>query len=443
MVIIKKERINLKKQVKRIALAVISLTLLFTSTAMAADLSGWALGEYQSANESGLVSYNVVSKNLKANITREELCELVMNLYRKLTHEEMYIPQQNPFYDTNNVAVAQAYCYGIVNGTGDGSFDPERLVTRQEMAKMLVSTLAASEVNFVLSDGSDTSAISTFSDSYQISDWAQTSVLTVLNNSLMNGTDALTFDPLGSTTREQAIASVNRTYNTYKTDNYSIELPTIIIPQNNGEVEDGDFNVEWTSISTAQTYRVIIKDASSRVVYDEVVNSTTSKIKKGTLKGTNQYSLTVGAVLADGSEVYSMPVDFTYRKASESQYLASSPLAQAILNTADQYTGVPYVWGGTTPKGFDCSGFVQYVYSKNGISLSRTTYTQCVEGTYVSRESLQPGDLVFFGSAAAPNHVGIYVGDDTYIHAPRTGDVVKYASLEYRKDFCYGRRIIN
>ena len=66
-----------------------------------------------------------------------------------------------------------------------------------------------------------------------------------------------------------------------------------------------------------------------------------------------------------------------------------------------------------------------------------------MQGTPVTRENLRPGDLVFFGSASSPHHVGIYVGNGQYIHSPRTGDVVKYASLDYRKDFCYGRRIIN
>lgn len=429
--------------VKRVILSFISLAALFTSTAMAADLSGWALSEYQSANESGLVSYNVVTKNLKDNITREEVCELVMNLYKKLTNEELYVPPTSPFNDTDNVAVAQAYCYGIVNGTGDGSFDPGRLVTREEMSKMLVSTLAASEVNFVLSDGSDTSAVSGFADAHQISEWAQASVLTALNNSLMNGVDQTTLNPLGSTTREQAIASVNRAYNAFKTYDYSIELPTIVLPINGGEIEEGDFNVEWTAISNADMYHVIIKDESSRVVYDEVYNTTACVIPKGTLTGTRNYSITVGAVLLDGSEAYSLPVDFCYKRQSNSAYLASNAKAQAILNTADLYIGVPYKWGGTSPSGFDCSGFVQYVYAQNGISLSRTTYTQCVEGTYVSKANLQPGDLVFFGSASSPHHVGIYVGDGKYVHAPSTGDYVKYASLEYRSDFCYGRRIIN
>lgn len=409
---------------------------------MAADLSGWAVYEFESASQSGLVSYNVVTKNLKDNITREEVCELIMNLYQKLTNEELYVPPTSPFYDTDNVAVAQAYCYGIVNGTGEGNFDPGRLVTREEMAKMLVSTLAASEVDFTLADGEDTSAIAGFSDSWEISAWAQASVITALNHSLMNGIDATTLCPLSPTTREQAIASVNRSYQTFKENDYSVELPKISMPTSNSEIEDGDFNVSWSAISTATSYHVIIKNDESKVVYDEVSGQTSHTVKKGNLTGTANYSITIGAVLADGSEVFSLPVDFTYKTQSEYAYLAENDLARNILNTAAKYLGVPYVWGGTSPSGFDCSGFVQYVYKQNGISLSRTTYTQCVQGTPVSRANLQPGDLVFFGSASSPHHVGIYVGDGKYIHSPRTGDVIKYANLDYRKDFCYGRRII-
>ena len=438
----KKERFRLINIVKKTILSLVSLATLCSSTAMAADLSGWAVSEYESASQSGLVSYNVVTKNLKDNITREEVCELIMNLYQKLTGEDLYVPPTSPFYDTDNVAVAQAYCYGIVNGTGDGSFNPQRLVTREEMAKMLVSTLAASEVNFSLSDGEDTSAIDGFADSYQISEWAQASVLTALNNSLMNGIDPETLCPLGSTTREQAIASVNRSYQTFKQREYSVELPEIYIPAEDSVIEEGDFDIEWSPISTATNYHIIIKNSASKVVYDAVSNITSHTVKKGELTGTAGYSITIGAVLADGSEVFSLPVDFTYKTQSEYAYLAENELARNILNTAAQYLGVPYVWGGTSPSGFDCSGFVQYVYKQNGISISRTTYTQCVQGTPVNRASLQPGDLVFFGSSASPHHVGIYVGEGKYIHSPHTGDVVKYADLDYRRDFCYGRRII-
>lgn len=106
---------------------------------------------------------------------------------------------------------------------------------------------------------------------------------------------------------------------------------------------------------------------------------------------------------------------------------------------AQNFLGVPYLWGGTTPSGFDCSGFTQYVYRHIGVSLSRTTYTQQNDGPRISRSQLQVGDLVFFGAYNSPHHVGIYMGNNQYIHAPRTGDVVKISNMT-RSDFIYGVR---
>ena len=114
---------------------------------------------------------------------------------------------------------------------------------------------------------------------------------------------------------------------------------------------------------------------------------------------------------------------------SSSSSASASTKGQAIVNSAMQYLGVPYVWGGTSPSGFDCSGLVQYVCKKNGISVSRTAAAQANNGTYVSRNNLQPGDLVFFGKGNI-HHVGIYVGNGQMIHAPQTGDVVKVSSIE-------------
>lgn len=108
---------------------------------------------------------------------------------------------------------------------------------------------------------------------------------------------------------------------------------------------------------------------------------------------------------------------------------APSTNGNAILDTASKYLGTPYLWGGTSPSGFDCSGFVQYVFKQNGISLSRTTYSQVTEGSAVSLSNLQPGDVVFFGDVSSPYHVGIYYGNGKYIHSPQTGDVVKISDL--------------
>jgi peptidoglycan DL-endopeptidase CwlO len=120
-----------------------------------------------------------------------------------------------------------------------------------------------------------------------------------------------------------------------------------------------------------------------------------------------------------------VPVSVPSAPAAVAANAVSSASADAVIANAKQYLGVPYVWGGSTPSGFDCSGFVSYVYRSVGISLPRTSSAQQNVGTRVSLNQLQPGDLVFRGSPAY--HVGIYIGGGQYIHAPQTGDVVKIA----------------
>ena len=115
--------------------------------------------------------------------------------------------------------------------------------------------------------------------------------------------------------------------------------------------------------------------------------------------------------------------------------VGTKPKVAPVLKIAYNYLGVPYVWGGTTPRGFDCSGFVQYVYAQRGIYLPRTTYEQVNVGRRVSRSQLRPGDLCHF-----PGHVGIYIGDGMMIHAPKPGDVVSIASIDVR-NFLFGTRV--
>jgi len=118
-----------------------------------------------------------------------------------------------------------------------------------------------------------------------------------------------------------------------------------------------------------------------------------------------------------------------------------------VLSQATQLEGTPYVWGGTTTAGFDCSGLVQYVYRHAGVNLPRTSQEQATVGAPVaSLAQAQPGDLLFFagsdGSASSPGHVGIYVGNGQMIDAPYTGTVVQQQSLDQAGTIVAIRRVL-
>ena len=117
---------------------------------------------------------------------------------------------------------------------------------------------------------------------------------------------------------------------------------------------------------------------------------------------------------------------------------------QAIVNKAKQYLGTPYVWGGASPNGFDCSGFVYYVLKTLGYPSYRMLVDQYNQGTYVSKANLQPGDIVFFHGTygSGISHAGIYAGNGQFIHAPNSRSVVSYSDLSsgYWANHYYGAR---
>ncbi len=133
----------------------------------------------------------------------------------------------------------------------------------------------------------------------------------------------------------------------------------------------------------------------------------------------------------------------------ETPLIESTYTEADIIAESEKYLGVPYVWGGFTPLGFDCSGLVQYVYKQLGITLERSTYYQVHQGKTVSRSELMPGDLIFFtGTPNDPNdisHVGIYKGNDLFIHSPNPGDYVRVSNLNsayYDSRYYVSKRII-
>lgn len=128
------------------------------------------------------------------------------------------------------------------------------------------------------------------------------------------------------------------------------------------------------------------------------------------------------------------------------QRLAIPPTRDSIVNTAEKYVGVPYVWGGSTPAGFDCSGFTQYVFKANGIDLLHSAHLQADEGTFVPASKLQRGDLVFFQDTYVNTwtnrvtHVGIYVGNGKMIAAGSKGVSLVNMWSPYYDAHYYGSR---
>lgn len=115
--------------------------------------------------------------------------------------------------------------------------------------------------------------------------------------------------------------------------------------------------------------------------------------------------------------------------------------AKALIEEAQKYLGIPYVWGGTSPDGFDCSGLMQYVFNSQGIEIPRTSQEQQKFARTISMAEIKPGDLVF-NKQSDSTHVGMYIGNDMYIQAPHTGDVVKISKLS-ASNMKYVGRILN
>ncbi len=129
--------------------------------------------------------------------------------------------------------------------------------------------------------------------------------------------------------------------------------------------------------------------------------------------------------------IYGNYVTVTKAEAAENQAVAAQQaytlVGENILSYAKQFLGVPYVYGGSTPNGFDCSGFVKYVYQHFGVNLPRTSYSQMQSGYAVNYENMLPGDILVFRGGG---HVGIYAGNGTYIHAPNSGRSVSIDPLD-------------
>ena len=139
------------------------------------------------------------------------------------------------------------------------------------------------------------------------------------------------------------------------------------------------------------------------------------------------------ALSACGARGGDVPAPFPGTRPTGATDAARRHDPSALIETALSLRGTPYVWGGATPRGFDCSGFTHYVYALHGVSLPRVAAQQYRVGDVVASRNLRPGDLVFFSTIApGPSHVGLALGDGRFIHAPSERGAVRVENLHAR-----------
>ncbi len=189
--------------------------------------------------------------------------------------------------------------------------------------------------------------------------------------------------------------------------------------------EDKDIKMTLSSGTTC----LLVKTIGDWVKISYGDGYTAGYVKKEYTMTKNAYNAMKSAAAAKTTKKAAKATKAVASTASAIPYAAPSSKGQQIVNEASKYLGVRYVYGGTSPSGFDCSGLVQYVCRKVGISVNRTSRDQYKNGVAVAKSDLQPGDLVFFSKGSSISHVGIYAGNGQVIHAPSPGQRVSYRSL--------------
>lgn len=208
---------------------------------------------------------------------------------------------------------------------------------------------------------------------------------------------------------------------------------------NNLNERKTEVNNKKTVLNQEKTRLVALQDSNNKKVAD--LNKQKQAEQPLLAQANSELNSAVALSSAAQAEVDQLNSKVTAMRQAEVQNVNRGSFnfsSDALVTYTASFRGVPYVYGGTSPGGFDCSGLMQYVYAHFGISLPRTSQEQFGVGTSVSQSDLKPGDLVFFNGAS---HVGMYIGNGLMIHAPRTGEDVRIIALADHGGFCGARRV--
>lgn len=292
---------------KKIITTILILSSLLQTTAYCADLSSYAVADFTSAGKAGLISYDTVLQNIQQDITREEFCSLAINLYKSLSDEPLPTPEFFPFDDSNSYPVAQAFSLGIISGTSDTEFSSDKPMTKEEISKVIASVLLKCGIEISLTK-SDENLLYSFTDGNTVNSWAINPIIALLKFGILTGSDENTLSPSAYVTREQAIILINRAYNKFSQNAFSIS-PTITYPKNGASVTS-DTTFKWDGADNADKYKLIIKDNSGTAKIIYTTKNTYATIPYSKLSKFNTFTAIIQAEL-DGRTYLSLPLDFT------------------------------------------------------------------------------------------------------------------------------------
>lgn len=214
----------------------------------------------------------------------------------------------------------------------------------------------------------------------------------------------------------------------------SNNLSSVLLPGQTLTINDPTKTPATTTTQTTATTSTATDTSSAATTTSTQAasSSASSQVAASSSTQTTAASSSSAATTTNSTSQATQSTQATTTTSSQTATTSTASVsASSVISYAEQFVGVPYVLGGTSPSGFDCSGFVQYVYAHFGVSLPRTSEAQSTIGSAVSVSSAQPGDLLFWGGQGSAWHVGIYVGGSSYIAAPTTGQSVAVKSFQY------------
>ena len=316
-------------------ITVLSLFFCISINAYATDLSDWARESFNNMSSYGILTTEVVGENMKGNITREEFCSLLMNIYKCDKRIVLSEEDKSVFEDTDSQAAFEAYKIGIVSGKGNKTFEPKSPITRQEMAVMLSRTLGIISYEYNKYDGQVDKFKTSFSDSNLTADWAICDTAAICDYNIITGNDTGEVQPLNNATREQAICMLDRVYNRFISNTTIHNLPRFKSIDKTG-IFDGKISLSWQAVSGALGYSIVVKAQNSSQVINLSSDTTSINEIYEDLADSQDYSIILGVKKQYGVEIFSKVVNIGKKSTEQPSQSPQEPVIPDIKNEPEK-----------------------------------------------------------------------------------------------------------